>query len=230
MLQDFADAWRGREEYVLDRPFRIGLWVRTGKTSEAFVVTLTNESQAEIQALEPADFDFGFELDIETLELIHRAEINAMTAMAQASGDDPIPLMPRFPPGFEWTTANRGYLIPLFFHFWNRNWPETVAFGEEHARQVHGGLATIFFYDSGVRSAWYRVEPGMHINENPEDQANPFHTFVIVTKGMLQSRLDGNHIVLRSGQGVFIPAGMAHEFWSDEAPGEFVILMFGEGA
>jgi mannose-6-phosphate isomerase-like protein (cupin superfamily) len=150
--------------------------------------------------------------------------------MAQAQGGDFIPLVPKFPPDFEWTPDARGYVIPLMFHFWNRRWPETVDFGVERARNIHGALSTVFFYDSGLRSAWYLVKPGMHVNKEAEDQVNDFHTFVIVTKGRLLSRLGGRKVQLKAGQSVFIPAGMSHEFWSERKAGEFVILMFGEGA
>lgn len=229
ILQDFADAWRGQEEFELRHPVRIGFWIRADKVQQ-FVITLTNEPVAKLEARETKKFDLGFELDLGTLERLHSGELNALTAMAQARGDDPIPLVPKFPPNFEWTSDTRGYIIPLMFHFWNRHWPEMVAFGAEHARKVHGALSTIFFYDSGLRSGWYRVEPGMHVNENVEDQVNNFHTFLIVTKGSLLSKLDGIKVELKAGQSVFIPAGMSHEFWSEREAGEFVILMFGEGS
>jgi mannose-6-phosphate isomerase-like protein (cupin superfamily) len=229
MLQDFAEAWRGREEYELRRPVRLKFWIRADEVQQ-FVITLTNEPAAKLETRETEKFDLGFELDPETLERLHGGELNALTAMAQARGDDHIPLVPKFPPDFEWSTDARGYIIPLMFHFWNRQWPEVVAFGKEQAREVHGALSTVFFYDSGLRSAWYRVEPGMHVNKEVEEQVNDFHTFLIVTKGSLLSKLGGIELELKEGQSVFIPAGMSHELWSDGEAGEFIILMFGEGA
>ena len=71
----------------------------------------------------------------------------------------------------------------------------------------------------------------MHINADPDDQTNDFHTFIIVTRGSFKARLGGVQTVLREGEAVFVPAGMRHEFWADgEDYGEFVILMFGERA
>lgn len=229
ILQEFADAWRGQDEFKLRQPVRIGFWIRTNEVQQ-YSVTLTNEPVGNLESGKVGKFDLGFELDLATLELLHSGALNALTAMGQAREDDFIPLVPKFPPGFEWTPDTRGYIIPLMFHFWNRAWPETVNFGKEWSRKVHGALGTVFFYDSELRSAWYRVEPGMHANKDVEDQVNDFQTFLIVTKGSVRSRLDGKEIELKAGQSVFIPADMSHEFWSEGEAGEFIILMFGEGA
>jgi mannose-6-phosphate isomerase-like protein (cupin superfamily) len=229
ILKEFADSWRGKEEFELSQPVRLKFWIKAD-TMKQFIITLTNEPVAKLEAREDEEYDLGFELDIETLEHLHSGELNALTAMAQARGDDPIPLVPKFPPDFEWNADTRGYIIPLMFHFWNRHWPEVVTFGKDQSRKVHGALSTVFFYDSGLRSAWYRVEPGMHVNKEVEEQVNDFHTFLIVTKGVLVSKLDGKKVELKAGQSVFIPAGMCHEFWSDREAGEFIILMFGKGA
>jgi hypothetical protein len=38
-------------------------------------------------------------------------------------------------------------------------------------------------------------------------------------------------MTLKEGHAVFVPPGMAHEFWAAEGEyGELVVLMFGEGA
>jgi mannose-6-phosphate isomerase-like protein (cupin superfamily) len=229
ILQEYADAWRGQEEFKLRQPVRIGFWIRTDKVQEYFI-TLTNDPGGKLESGKIGKYDLGFELDYTTLKLLHSGALNALTAMAQARGDEPIPLVPKFPPDFEWNLDTRGYIIPLIFHFWNRNWPEIVDFGEPNSREVHGALTTVFFYDNGLRSAWYRVEPGMHVNKKAEDQLNDFPTFIIITKGSIRGKINGKEIVLKAGQSVYIPAGMRHEFWSEREAGEFIILMFGEGA
>jgi mannose-6-phosphate isomerase-like protein (cupin superfamily) len=230
ILQRYAKAWRGNKEMTLRSEIIAAFWVE-GDGGGQYHIKIPVEGVALLDEEVPEQYTFGFETDMETLRRLDRGEWNALTAMGQARGSDPIPLMPKMPPGFTWTTENAGYFIPLFFHFWNREWPETVRFGEGTSRQVHGANTTVFFYDSGLRSAWYQIKPGMHINADPEDQANEFHTFAIITRGRVNSRLDGELRVLREGEAVFIPAGITHEFWADtDQYGELVLLMFGHGA
>lgn len=230
ILKRYAKAWRGEEEMELRGETVLAFWV-TGEKGGEYHVLLPPEGAARLAEGAADSFTFGFETDLETLRRLDRGEWNAFTAMGQARGTDPIPLVPKTPEGFEWTPENRGYFIPLLFHFWNREWPETIRFGEGTTRLVHGGNAAIFYYDRGLRSAWYQIKPGMHVNEDPADQTNDFHTLVIMSRGAVSSRLGGIERELREGEAVFIPAGMPHEVWAGPAQyGECIILMFGEGA
>lgn len=230
ILERYAEAWRGEEEMKLRGEAVLAFRV-TGEKGGEYHVLLPPEGAARLVEGAPDSFTFGFETDMETLRRLDRGEWNAFTAMGQARGTDPIPLVPKTPEGFKWTPENRGYFIPLLFHFWNREWPETIRFGEGTTRLVHGGNAAIFYYDRGLRSAWYQIKPGMHVNEDPADQTNDFHTLVIMSRGAIKSRLAGIERELREGEAVFIPAGMTHEFWAGpEQYGECIILMFGEGA
>lgn len=230
ILERYAKAWRGEEEMDLREETVLAFWV-SGETGGVYHIVLPLEEAGRLREGIPGRYDFGFETDIETLRRIDRGEWNAFTAMGQARGTDPIPLVPRTPEGFEWTPDNRGYFIPLLFHFWNRDWPERVPFGEGTTRFVHGANTAVFYYDRGVRSAWYQVKAGMHINADPSHQTNNFHTLVIMSRGVIMSRIAGVESILREGEAVFIPAGMQHEFWAEpDQYGEFVILMFGEKA
>jgi mannose-6-phosphate isomerase-like protein (cupin superfamily) len=230
ILSRYAQAWRGKEEMDLREEAVLAFWV-TGDTGGEYHVILRPEGPGHLVEGIPKSYTFGFEADIETLRRIDRGEWNAFTAMGQARGSDTIPLVPRAPEGFKWTPENRGYLIPLFFHFWNRDWPERVLFGEGTTRPVHGANTTIFYYDKGLRTAWYQVKAGMHVNADPADQTNEFHTLVIMSRGAVKCRLGGVERLLREGEAVFIPAGMPHEFWAEpDQYGEFIILMFGEKA
>jgi mannose-6-phosphate isomerase-like protein (cupin superfamily) len=172
-----------------------------------------------------------FETDIEFLRRLDRDEMNALTAMGQARGSDPIPLVPRFPAGFQWTPEAREFYFPLFFSFWNREWPHVIRFGEGTTREVHGANAAVLYYGQGLRSAWYQLKPGMHVKADARDQSNPFTSLVIATSGAVRARLGGVEVTLREGEAVVIPAHMPHEFWVDEGGyGEAVVVMFGEGA
>ena len=230
ILGRYAEAWRGKDEMTLRGPTVLAFWV-SGKGGGEYHIRLSQEGPGRLDEGEPEAFDLGFETDIETLRRIDRGEWNALTAMGQASGADPIPLVPRFPEGFQWTPEDRAYYLPLLFHFWNRDWPERVLFGEGITREVHGGNVVIFYYGQGLRSGWYQVKPGMHMNADPADQVNEFDTLVIMSRGEVMSRLGGAERLLKEGEAVFIPAGMTHEFWAGEGQyGEFIILMYGEGA
>lgn len=230
ILGRYAEAWRGRQEMELRGPTVLAFWIE-GEGGGEYHIALSSEGPGRLGDGIPADYAFGFATDMETLRRLDREEWNALTAMGQARGTDPIPLVPRTPEGFEWTPEDRAYFLPLIFHFWNREWPERVLFGEGTTRQVHGGNAAILYYAAGLRSAWYQVKPGMHVNADPTDQTNEFDTLVICTRGAVMSRLGGIERLLSEGEALLIPAGMTHEFWGDEGQyGEFVIVMFGEGA
>ncbi len=230
ILERYARAWRGREEADLRGETVLAFRV-SGEAGGEYHVVLPVEGPGRAGEGIPETYGFGFETDIETLRRLDRGEWNAFTAMGQARGGDPIPLVPVTPEGFEWTAENRAYFIPLLFHFWNRDWPERLLFGEGTTRFVHGANATIFYYAEGLRSAWYQVKAGMHVNADRADQTNEFDTLVIMSRGAVMCRLGGVERVLREGEAVFIPAGMRHEFWAEpDQYGEFIILMFGEGA
>ena len=151
--------------------------------------------------------------------------------MAQTRASDPTPLRPRLPEEFADDTDIRSYYVPLTRHFWDREWPETIYFGEGTTRSVHGANATALLYDDRIRTAWYQVKPGTHINADPLDQVNDFNTAIIVTKGRFYGKLDGVERAFSEGEMVLVPKSMAHEFFArEEEYGEFLILMWGDNA
>ena len=226
ILQSYAVAWKGSDEFALTRPFVLAFWI----DDEAYNIRLTN-SGGELTVEEPEQFDWGFETDRETLIALSQNRLNALTAMAQANENDPIPLKPRLPEGFDDGDILRSYYIPLLQHFWIKSWPETVPFGDGSTRVVHGANVTALIYDEGLRSAWYQLKPLMHINADKADQVNDFATAIIVTRGEFLGRLNGVERTFREGETVLIPEGMTHEFYATRAQyGEFIILMWGDNA
>jgi mannose-6-phosphate isomerase-like protein (cupin superfamily) len=229
ILERYAAAWRGREEISLDHEVTLGFRI-AGPEGGEYHIVLGPEGPGRLGSGIP-EGNVVFETDIEFLRRLDRGEINALTAMGQARGSDPIPLMPRFPTDFRWTPEARSFYFPLFFSFWNREWPHVVRFGEGTTREIHGANATALYYDAGLRSAWYQLKPGMHINADPNDQSNPFTSLIIATRGAVLARLGGVELTLAEGDAVVIPAGMRHEFWVNEGGyGEAVVVMFGEGS
>jgi mannose-6-phosphate isomerase-like protein (cupin superfamily) len=230
ILQRYGDAWRGGQEMALERDFVMAFWIR-GELGGDYHLVLSPEPGADVREGVLELYDVGFELDIELLRRLDRGEINALTAMGQARGGDPIPLVPRMGPLLEATPDAGLQFRRLAFHFWTRGWPEIVPFGERATRLVHGGNAAVLLYDREFRSAWFQLKPGMHVNADPEDQTNEFPQLVIITRGRIKGRFDGQERVLVEGEAILIPAGMRHEFWADnEEYGEAVWIAFGEGA
>jgi mannose-6-phosphate isomerase-like protein (cupin superfamily) len=230
ILQRYAEAWRGRQELEFQGTLVLGFWVR-GEQGGEYTVAVSDAPGSVVRPGAPSQYDIGFELDIDFLRRLDRGEIGALTAMGQARSSDPIPLNPKMGPQFGKRPDAPLLFRRLSFHFWNRGWPEVIPFSESAAREVHGGNAAVFVYDHRFRSAWYQLKPGMHINANARDQTNNFPQLIIVTRGQLSARLDGRELTLPEGQAIFIPAGMAHEFWAEAGQyAELVWTAFGEGA
>lgn len=230
ILQQYADAWKGHQELTVDGALVLAFWVRGG-LGGTYNLTPSQMPGTTIREGSPAQYDIGFEVDIEFLRRLDRGEMGALTAMGQARSTDPIPLNPKLGELFSARPDASLLFQRVAFHFWNRDWPEIVPFGEGAARQVHGGNAAVLVYDQEFRSAWYQLKPGMHINADPGDQSNDFPQLIVVTRGRVNALLDGRERVASEGQAIFIPAGMAHEFWAAAGQyGELVWTAFGKGA
>lgn len=175
---------------------------------------------------------FYYVTDDETLDLIYRGKMSALTAMGRARMTDQTPLNFGFMDGFQPTPELLAWGTNFSFHFWTRGMPETVDFGKDtSSRLIHGAQAKLLYYDKGLRTSWYQIRKGQHINSNPEEQTNPFPTLIIMIEGEAQTRIGGKLVVLNSGTCLHIPAGATHEFWNEkEEAAEFIIVMFGEGA
>ncbi|HEY0590199.1 MAG TPA: hypothetical protein VGF40_00415 [Thermoanaerobaculia bacterium] len=230
ILARYVAAWRGTEEMALAERVVMAFTV-TGTGGGNFIVTLDPEGTASLAEGSPSAATPRLETDLETLRRMDRGEISALTAMARAQADDPTPLRVHFPPGYRWTPKDQALYLPLTFHFFNRSWPEVVPFGEENSRFVHGGNSAIFYYDRGLRTSWYQIKPGMHVNADATEKTNPFPSLFILTRGAIQVRLGGTERTLTEGEAVFVPAGTQHELWArPNQYGELILIMFGEGA
>lgn len=172
-----------------------------------------------------------YALDLPTLRKIDGGEVNALTAMGKARASDKTPMDIEFMDGFQPDGSFFARFIPFTFHFWTRGLPETVAFGKEHSREVHGASMVVFYYQKGLRSAWGQIDKGQHVNKDPKDQSNPFPTMIIGIRGRAVAKIGGEEITLTAGRMIFIPPGVSHEAWNPyDEPAEFILLMFGEGA
>jgi mannose-6-phosphate isomerase-like protein (cupin superfamily) len=229
ILARYAAAWRGRQELKLDSAVTLGFRV-SGPDGGEYHIVLPQDGPGRLGAGVPPAV-ITFETDIDFLRRLDRNELTALTAMGQATASDPTPLVPRFPADWQWTPRARAFFMPLAFHFWTREWPEVMRFGESSSRQVHGANAALLFYDQGLRTAWYQLKEDMHVNADAQQQSNPFTSLLIVIRGSVWSRLDGQERTLSEGEAVLIPAGMTHEFRAGAGgSGEAILIMFGAGA
>lgn len=156
--------------------------------------------------------------------------MNILTTLGQARAGDPTPMEVDIGDEFTKDGRVRAELMPAWFNFFATQTPDTVRFGFGHGREVHGGHAVPLYYGEGLRTAWYGLEPGMHVNRDPGDQANGFDSIFIVIAGPVHARFDGRLRVLEKGESAYVPAGMRHEFWVEQGRGEFIVVMSGEGA
>ena len=232
-----ADLERLAADYAADpallQPVTFGVRV----DDEAWTVSARpaadgKPAEVTVSAGEPDVPAFVYVTDSATFARIASGDLHALTAMAQARASDPTPMRVETVNGFEMDAAGRNAFLSVSFHFFTTGQPEIVSFGPEHARLVHGGEAVPIYYSERLRTAWYGIAPGQHINAEPGDQVNDFDSLVVVIKGgSARARLGGQEVPLADNQAILVPAGMTHEFWN---PGDeraaFLLIMFGETA
>jgi len=216
-----------------DKPLIFGLQIEgEGGGQWTVDVDRNRKKKAVLRQGLPDGSTFMLKTDLVTLRKLYRGEISALTAAGRANMSDPAPLdlasIGGWRPSMDLLSDT---IMPLCFHFFTRGRPEVVRFSKDHARNIHGGNAVAFYYQKGLRTAWYQLEKGMFINRDKKDATNPFPTLLIFTRGNGKARLDKKVMQVEDGMTVFVPAGMLHQIWTESTAGlEFVIVMFGKGA
>lgn len=165
------------------------------------------------------------------LKAIHAGQVNAMTAQVKAFSSDYAPLDTYEMEGFDPTEEDNGAMNAFSFHFWTKGFPEVIPFRPSSSRKAHGGNASIFYYEKGLRSGWMSLEPGDRVRDDAREQAAPFPMMGVVIKGTSKGIVDGVPVTVSEGNTVFIPANVHHKWWneSDETC-ELILIMFGKGA
>jgi mannose-6-phosphate isomerase-like protein (cupin superfamily) len=232
MLEEFVNDYEKNDE-LPGSPITFGIQI-TGEEGGKWAVSIDATKQDKVTLTKgfPSQPTFYVVTDAVTLRKIFNGEINALTAAGRARMSDKAPLDFEFMEGFQPSMDFiSDVMLSLGFHFFNRGKPEIIPFGEEYSRIVHGGHAVVFYYQTGLRTAWYKVKPGMYVNKDLKDATNPFPTLFIVTKGEGRGRLGDKIISLREGMTIFIPAGMVHQIWTEgDKSLEGIVIMFGKGA
>lgn len=221
ILGDFTKSYIEKTENLVD--FKFGF-----KVNESYyIVNIKKDRSFHISQSSESLEIFSFVTDINTLEKIHSKEMTAMTAMGREYWDDKTPLDFINP---EKIPENIN-IFKFIFSYFILDQPEKIKLKKEYARIVHGGYAIPMVYDEGLRTGWYKVEKGMIINENENQQTNPFPTLVIAIKGKGKVKIGDEKYNFEDGDAYYIDKNVSHSFWTDEEEGlEFIIIMYGEGA
>ncbi|QNL20432.1 cupin domain-containing protein [Hyphobacterium sp. CCMP332] len=174
---------------------------------------------------------YAYSIEFETLNAIYENKINALTAQGKAFASDYTPMSVNEINGFKPNEDEDSKLNAFSFHFWTKGFPEIIPFREELTRQAHGSNFTIFYYEKGLRTAWYRILPGERVRDDAREQAAPFPMLAVTIKGTIDGEVDGKSVTISEGNTVFIPANSNHKWWNDrEEAVEVILIMFGEGA
>ncbi|MBT8306847.1 MAG: cupin domain-containing protein [Maribacter sp.] len=174
---------------------------------------------------------FIYRIEYETLKAIHEGKINALTAQGKAFSGDYTPMSIKQMEGYEPSMEEYAKINPFSFHFWTRGFPEIIPFSEGMTRKAHGSNFTVFYYETGLRTAWYSVLPEERVRDDAREQAAPFPMLIVAIKGTTEGEVDGQSVSLAKGNTIFIPAGVNHKWWNEtnEAT-EAILIMFGKGA
>ncbi len=196
-------------------------------------VTGKKFDQWEVKLMEgkPSTPTFIYKVGFETLKAIHAGELNALTAQGKAFVGDYTPMSVEEMDGYEPSFAEQDLINPFSFHFWTKGFPETIPFKESMTRVAHGSNFIVFYYEKGLRTAWYRILPGERVRDDAREQAAPFPMMAVTIKGSAEGEVDGERVSISEGNTVFLPANVTHKWWNekDEAV-EIILIMFGEGA
>lgn len=224
----WAAAWSARDAAPLPEAVEFEFLVTD--TGDRFRVGLPKDGPGRVVPVGDEEPVTRFKAERAVFCDLASGRMGILTTLGQARPSDPTPMETEIAGAWTKDGRVRRELIPAWYNFFATDTPDSVRFGFGHGRLVHGGHAVPLYYGEGLRTAWYGLEPGMHVNRDPADQSNEFDSLFIVIAGPLQGRFDGEERVLEQGQSVYVPAGMRHEFWVEQGRGEFIVVMSGEGA
>lgn len=233
ILQKLTDAWEGQKSLVIpiEQKTVVAFEIKHKDKTAHYFVTLLPEGKATLSEGTDTSYLLKYMTDQETLEKLATGKLTSMTAMAKARESDAAPMEVDFNPALEVNEKMMKFFFNFSMYFWNQDWPAKFLYGKEYARNVHGGIMSVFAYNPGLRSGWFRLEKGMHANQDEDSKTNPFPSLFIMTKGIGKAKFGNKIITVKEGETYLIPAGMVHEFWVEgDQVLEGVLIMFGEGA
>ena len=231
IIESYVSDYRN-DRFAKD-PMRFGIEIPDHGTWTVNITGVKSESgwQVDYKKGLPEKPTFIYKIEFETLQAINEGKINALTAQGKAFAGDYTPMSISMMDGFEPSMEEYAKINPFSFHFWTRGYPEIVPFGEGMTRRAHGSNFTVFYYQTGLRTAWYRVLPEERVRDDAREQAAPFPMLIVAIEGTTEGEVDGKRVSLSKGNTIFIPAGVAHKWWNEtNTATEAILIMFGEGA
>jgi mannose-6-phosphate isomerase-like protein (cupin superfamily) len=230
ILDRFASDYKNDPMFKSNQYFGIEVDKEMWKI-ETIPATDKSPSQISITKGTPNTPTFYYVTNLRTLKQLDMGELNPLTAGVKAFSTDYAPLDIEAMDGFQPSQEFVGNVLAFTFHFFTKGTPEIVPFGQHHTRSTHGAQASIFYYDTGLRTGYGYLHPGQHANEHPLSKTNPFSSMIILIKGKVTARLNDIDYIIEAGNAFFIPPGMTHEILNpNNEAAEFILLMFGEGA
>ena len=228
MLESFVQDFK-TDPAALEKPVTFGIKI---KDQGDWHVMVDGRGGVELKTGMPDQPAMFYVTDRDTLLMIYRGQMSALTAMGRARMSEETPMDIGIMEGYQPDPDFVGWALKFTFHFWTRGIPEIVHFGEDTlSRFIHGAQAKVLYYEQGLRSGWYQIRKGQHVNADPGDQTNPFPTLAIMISGSVKAKINGKLIELTKGSCMLIPAGVTHEIWNDrDEPAECIVVMFGTGA
>ena len=229
------------ESYVSDyrhdrfaaEPMAFGIEIPEQGTWTVQVTGNETESGWEVILSEglPETPTFIYLIEHETLQAIYDGKMNALTAQGKAFVGDYTPMSIKQMDGYSPSMEEYAQINPFSFHFWTKGFPEIIPFSEGMTRRAHGSNFVVFYYETGLRTAWYRVLPEERVRDDAREQAMPFPMLIVAIEGTTEGEVDGKRVSLPKGNTIFIPAGVNHKWWNEtDQPTEAVLIMFGDGA
>ena len=226
-VEDFkADRYASDPMYFGIEVPNIGAWTID-------VMGTKNEDQWQVKVSDglPKKPTFVYSIEFETLKAIDAGQINSLTAQGKAFSGDYTPMSVNNMEGFNPSKEEDARINPFSFHFWTRGFPETIPFGQGMTRKAHGSNFVVFYYETGLRTAWYRILPGERVRDDAREQAAPFPMMGVTIKGTIEGEVDGKRTSVSEGNTVFIPENSTHKWWNEkDEVVEVVLIMFGKGA
>ncbi len=187
--------------------------------------------EVKISEGKPSQPTFIYKIGLETLKAIYSGKLNALTAQGKAFVGDFTPMSVEEMSGYEPSFVEQDKINPFSFHFWTKGFPETIPFREGMTRVAHGSNFVVFYYEKGLRAAWYRILPGERVRDDAREQAAPFPMMAVTIKGSAEGEVNGERVSISEGNTVFLPANVNHKWWNEkDEPVEIILIMFGEGA
>lgn len=223
-------------DYAIDPSFRQDVTFGVKVDDERWhivALTRTDSSTAAVRVLDgfPDEPTFYYETTEKFLRRILHGEMSADTGAVRATQHEYSPVTERLMDGADYNDEVETQIRETLFHFWTRGMPEVIKFGPQYARNTHGAMVSVFYYGEDLRTSSFILYPGMHANEDPSGQANPFKSLVIIISGQLKAVIGGKEVILKKGDAVLIPEDVSHEFMNPfDEMAEGILLMFGLSA